>query len=76
MTDGRSVQRLYLRGRYEVEGEPLVRVKPGNVLFVPAETPQLARNIGSVNGAELGTLSSRRGSRSSRWSSARWKERT
>jgi quercetin dioxygenase-like cupin family protein len=39
---------------YEIEGKP-VRVKPGDVLFVPAGTPHLARNLGSTNGAELAT---------------------
>ena len=40
---------------YEIDGKPPVRVKPGDVLFVPAGAPHLARNIGSVNGAELAT---------------------
>ena len=39
---------------YEIDGK-LVRVKPGDVLFVPAGTPHLARNVGSTNGAELAT---------------------
>src|SRR5215831_9136353 len=39
---------------YEIGGKP-VRVKPGDVLFVPAGTPHLARNVGSTNGAELAT---------------------
>ena len=39
---------------YEIDGK-LVRVKPGDVLFVPAGTPHLARNVGSSNGAELAT---------------------
>jgi quercetin dioxygenase-like cupin family protein len=39
---------------YEIDGKP-VRVKPGDVLFVPAGTPHLARNLGSTNGAELAT---------------------
>jgi quercetin dioxygenase-like cupin family protein len=39
---------------YEIDGKP-VRVKPGDVLFVPAGTPHLARNVGSSNGAELAT---------------------
>jgi len=39
---------------YEIDGKP-VKVKPGDVLFVPAGTPHLARNVGSSNGAELAT---------------------
>ena len=39
---------------YEIAGKT-ARVKPGDVLFVPAGTPHLARNIGSTNGAELAT---------------------
>ena len=39
---------------YEIDGKA-VRVKPGDVLFVPAGTPHLARNVGSSNGAELAT---------------------
>jgi len=39
---------------YEIGGK-LARVKAGDVLFVPAGTPHLARNIGSTNGAELAT---------------------
>src|SRR5947208_10161259 len=34
---------------YEIDGKP-VRVKPGDVLFVPAGTPHLARNVGNSNG--------------------------
>jgi quercetin dioxygenase-like cupin family protein len=39
---------------YEIGGK-VSRVKPGDVLFVPAGTPHLARNVGSDNGAELAT---------------------
>lgn len=39
---------------YEIGGK-VSKVKPGDVLFVPAGTPHLARNIGSDNGAELAT---------------------
>jgi len=39
---------------YEIGGK-MSRVKPGDVLFVPAGTPHLARNVGSDNGAELAT---------------------
>jgi len=40
---------------YEIEGKPPVRVKPGDVLFVPAGTIHAAKNVGSTNGAELAT---------------------
>jgi quercetin dioxygenase-like cupin family protein len=40
---------------YEIGGKPPVRVKPGDVLFVPAGTPHLARNVGTGRGAELAT---------------------
>jgi quercetin dioxygenase-like cupin family protein len=40
---------------YEIGGEPPVRVKPGDVLFVPAGTVHAAKNVGSGNGAELAT---------------------
>jgi quercetin dioxygenase-like cupin family protein len=40
---------------YEVEGKPPVRVKPGDVLFVPAGTVHSAKNVGNGNGAELAT---------------------
>ncbi|MET0166207.1 MAG: cupin domain-containing protein [Vicinamibacterales bacterium] len=39
---------------YEIAGK-VTRVKPGDVLFVPAGTPHLARNLGSRRGAELAT---------------------
>ena len=40
---------------YEVEGKPLVTLKAGDVLFIPAETVHLARNVGAGRGAELAT---------------------
>ena len=40
---------------YEIEGQPTVSVKPGEVLFVPAGRIHSARNVGSGNGAELAT---------------------
>src|SRR5215213_7199352 len=40
---------------YEIEGQPLRRVEAGDVLFVPAGAIHAARNVGSVNGAELAT---------------------
>jgi len=39
---------------YDIAGK-VTRVKPGDVLFVPAGTPHLARNLGSGRGAELAT---------------------
>jgi quercetin dioxygenase-like cupin family protein len=38
-----------------VIGGKTARVKAGDVLFVPAGTPHLAKNVGSTNGAELAT---------------------
>ncbi len=40
---------------YEIEGQPPVRVKAGDALFVPARAIHSAKNIGSGNGAELAT---------------------
>ena len=40
---------------YQIEGQPTVTVKPGDVLFVPAGTIHSAKNVGSTNGAELAT---------------------
>jgi quercetin dioxygenase-like cupin family protein len=39
---------------YEIAGK-VTQVKPGDVLFVPAGTPHLARNLGTGRGAELAT---------------------
>jgi quercetin dioxygenase-like cupin family protein len=39
---------------YEIDGK-VTKVKPGDVLFVPAGTPHLARNLGTSRGAELAT---------------------
>lgn len=39
---------------YEIGGKA-VRVKAGDVLFVPAGTVHAAKNVGSDNGAELAT---------------------
>ena len=39
---------------YEIDGKT-VKVKAGDVLFVPAGTIHAARNVGSDNGAELAT---------------------
>ena len=53
---GKDIE-LILEGslEYEVEGRPPVRVKAGDVLFIPARTIHAAKNIGSTNGAELAT---------------------
>jgi len=40
---------------YQIEGEPAMTVKPGEVLFVPAGAIHSAKNVGSGNGAELAT---------------------
>ncbi len=40
---------------YEVEGKPPVTLKPGAVLFIPANTIHSARNVGKTKGAELAT---------------------
>jgi quercetin dioxygenase-like cupin family protein len=40
---------------YQIEGKPPVRVKAGDVLFVPAGVIHAAKNVGSGNGAELAT---------------------
>ena len=39
---------------YEVDGKP-VTLKAGEVLFIPAGTIHAAKNVGSVNAAELAT---------------------
>ena len=40
---------------YEVEGQPTVTLRAGDVLFIPAGTIHAARNVGTGNGAELAT---------------------
>ena len=40
---------------YQVEGQPPVTLKAGDVLFIPAGTIHAAKNVGSGNGAELAT---------------------
>ena len=40
---------------YEIDGKPPVRVKAGDVLFIPAGTIHSAKNVGGGNGAELAT---------------------
>ena len=46
-----------LEGRleYEVEGQPPVTLKAGDVLFVPAGAFHSARNVGTTQGSELAT---------------------
>ena len=40
---------------YQIEGQPVRTVKPGDVLFVQAEAIHSVKNVGSGNGAELAT---------------------
>jgi quercetin dioxygenase-like cupin family protein len=40
---------------YQVEGQPPVTLRAGEVLFIPAGAIHSARNVGSDNGAELAT---------------------
>lgn len=40
---------------YAVEGKPPVTLKAGEVLFIPAGTIHSAKNVGTVNAAELAT---------------------
>jgi quercetin dioxygenase-like cupin family protein len=40
---------------YQVEGQPTVTLKAGDVLFIPAGTVHAAKNVGSGNAAELAT---------------------
>ena len=40
---------------YTIDGRPPVTLKAGEVLFIPAGAVHSARNVGSVNGAELAT---------------------
>lgn len=46
---------------YQVDGEPPVTVKAGQVLFIPAEAIHTVRNIGSGNAAELATFVAEKG---------------
>ena len=41
--------------KYRLAGKPPVTLKAGEVLFIPAGVVHSARNVGSVNGAELAT---------------------
>jgi len=40
---------------YQIEGQPTQTVKPGDVLFVPAETIHSVKNVGNIKGSELAT---------------------
>jgi quercetin dioxygenase-like cupin family protein len=40
---------------YQIEGRPPVTLGAGEVLFIPAGTIHSAKNVGSVNAAELAT---------------------
>ena len=40
---------------YQLDGQPPVTLKAGEVLFVPAGAVHAARNVGTTNGAELAT---------------------
>jgi quercetin dioxygenase-like cupin family protein len=40
---------------YEVDGKPPVTLKAGDVLFIPNGAIHSAKNVGSVNAAELAT---------------------
>ena len=46
-----------LRGslEYQVQGQPSVTLKAGDVLFIPAGTIHSAKNVGTDNAAELAT---------------------
>jgi quercetin dioxygenase-like cupin family protein len=46
---------------YQLEGQPPVTLKAGEVLFIPAGTIHSAKNVGSVNGAELATYMVKKG---------------
>ena len=40
---------------YDLEGQPPVALKAGEVLFIPAGTVHTAKNVGSSNAAEVST---------------------
>jgi quercetin dioxygenase-like cupin family protein len=46
---------------YEVEGKPLVTLKAGEVLFIPAGKIHAARNVGKVKATELATYIVKKG---------------
>jgi quercetin dioxygenase-like cupin family protein len=47
--------------QYQLEGQPPVTLKSGDVLFIPAGTFHTARNVGSVNASELATYIVKKG---------------
>lgn len=46
---------------YDIDGQPSVKAKAGDVLFVPAGTIHLAKNIGSGVASELATYTVQKG---------------
>jgi len=40
---------------YQLEGKPPVRLRAGDVLFIPAGAIHSVKNVGGSNGAELAT---------------------
>jgi quercetin dioxygenase-like cupin family protein len=40
---------------YQLDGQPPVTLKPGDVLFIPVGVVHSAKNVGSGNGSELAT---------------------
>jgi quercetin dioxygenase-like cupin family protein len=40
---------------YHIDGKPPVTLKAGEVLYIPTGTIHAAKNVGTVNGAELAT---------------------
>lgn len=46
---------------YQLEGQPPVKLKAGDVLFVPAGVPHTAKNVGKGVGAELATYTVQKG---------------
>lgn len=47
--------------QYALDGKPPVTLKAGEVLFIPAGTVHSAKNVGSVNAAELATYIVKKG---------------
>lgn len=47
--------------QYEIDGRPPVTLKAGDVLFIPDGAVHSAKNVGSVNAAELATYIVRKG---------------
>ena len=53
--DGPAVIVLVGLLEYQLDGQPPVTLKAGDVLFIPAGVVHSAKNVGSGNGAELAT---------------------